>query len=196
MNLRHFFFSFRSFTPIPIVLILLNFAEPISPFLWMGIGSVFIGEYIRFYSVRYAGGITRTRKVGAPSLCTSGPYAHTRNPLYVGNMVIYMGITLIAGGIFMWELLGIMFLFFAIQYALIISLEEETLGDLFGIEYDKYKNNVPRFIPRITRWKDSDNRIPTSLIKTIITEKRTLQNIVLTVSLMFIKPYFGNPISF
>ena len=150
MNLRDCFFSYRSFTPIPIVFILLYFTEPIFPFLWVGFGSVFIGEYIRFCAVRYAGGVTRTRKVGAPSLCTSGPYAHIRNPLYLGNMVIYMGVTFIAGGVFMWEFLGIVFIYFTIQYVMIISLEEETLSDLFGTEYDQYKINVPRFIPRIT----------------------------------------------
>ena len=194
MDLRNFFFSYRSFTPAPIVFILLYLAEPRFPFLWIGFGSVFIGEYIRFYAVRYAGGITRTRKVGAPSLCTSGPYAHTRNPLYLGNMVIYMGVTFIAGGVFMWELFGLVLIFFAIQYAMIISLEEETLADLFGIEYDIYKNNVPRFIPRISPWNGPDNRIPASLTNTITTEKRTLQNIVFILSLIFVRTYFGDAI--
>ena len=145
MNLKDYFFAYRSFTPIPIVFILLYFTEPIFPFLWIGFGSVFIGEYIRFYAVRYAGGITRTRKVGAPSLCTSGPYAHIRNPLYLGNMFIYMGVTFIAGGVFMWEFLGIVFIYFTIQYVMIISLEEEKLSGLFGVEYNQYKINVPRF---------------------------------------------------
>ena len=195
MNLKDYFFAYRSFTPIPIVFILLYFTEPIFPFLWIGFGSVFIGEYIRFYAVRYAGGVTRTRKVSAPSLCTSGPYAHIRNPLYLGNMVIYMGVTFIAGGVFMWEFLGIVFIYFTIQYVMIISLEEETLSDLFGAEYDQYKINVPRFIPRITPWKSPDNRIPASITKTITTEKRTLQNILLLLSLIFIRTYFGNGIS-
>jgi len=195
MNLRDCFFVYRSFTPIPIVFILLYFTEPIFPFLWIGFGSVFIGEYIRFYAVRYAGGVTRTRKVSAPSLCTSGPYAHIRNPLYLGNMFIYMGVTFIAGGVFMWEFLGMVFIYFTIQYVMIISLEEETLSDLFGAEYDQYKINVPRFIPRITPWKSPDNRIPASITKTITTEKRTLQNILLLLSLIFIRTYFGNGIS-
>ena len=195
MNLKDYFFAYRSFTPIPIVFILLYFTEPIFPFLWVGFGSVFIGEYIRFYAVRYAGGITRSRKVGAPSLCTSGPYAHIRNPLYLGNMVIYMGVTFIAGGVFMWGFLGMVFIYFTIQYVMIISLEEETLSDLFGAEYDQYKINVPRFIPRITPWKSPANRIPASITKTMTTEKRTLQNILLLLSLIFIRTYFGNGIS-
>ena len=48
-----------------------------------------VGEYIRINAVMYAGGETRTIKVGAPALCTAGPYARTRNPLYIGNMIIY-----------------------------------------------------------------------------------------------------------
>ena len=110
-------------------------------------------------------------------------------------MVIYMGVTFIAGGVYMWEFLGIVFIYFTIQYVMIISLEEETLSGLFGAEYDHYKINVPRFIPRITPWKSTDNRIPASFTKTITTEKRTLQNILLLLSLIFIRTYFGNGIS-
>ena len=83
-------------------------------------------------------GATRTRDVGAPSLCTSGPYAQTRNPLYVGNMLMYVGIVLIAG--MPNELFAaiVTAVFFIVQYSLIISLEEETLDKLFREEYSVY----------------------------------------------------------
>ena len=67
-------------------------------------------------AVRFAGGATRTRKVGAPFLCTSGPYSKTRNPLYWGNIIIYLGVALLGGGILMWELFTLVGLFFIIQY--------------------------------------------------------------------------------
>ena len=94
----------------------------------------------------------------------------------------------------MWELFGLVLIFFSIQYAMIISLEEETLAGLFGKEYDIYKNNVPRFIPRISPWNGPDNHIPASLTNTITTEKRTLQNIVFILSLIFVRTYFGDAI--
>ena len=96
---------------------------------------ILIGELIRINAVSHAGGITRTMNVGAPSLCTSGPYSRTRNPLYLGNMIIYLGIVLVAGGEYVFILEGIVFLYFTFQYMMIISLEEETLKKLFGDEY-------------------------------------------------------------
>ena len=187
MKIKYLIFSYRSFTPIPIVFILLYFTEFRIPFLWIGLGLVFIGEYIRFKAVQYAGGITRTRNVGAPSLCQSGPYSYVRNPLYVGNMYIYIGFVFVAGSHYIWELFCVVFIYFSIQYAMIIALEEKTLSNLFGKVYDQYKNNVPRFIPRSTPWNNSDNRIPASIKITFINEKRTLQNIILFMSLIIIK---------
>ena len=97
------------------------------------------GELIRIWAVSYAGGKTRTRKVGAPELCTSGPYSFTRNPLYLGNMFMYIGISIIAGAPNIILMISIIFSFFLIQYTFIVSLEEETLTALFGEQYINYK---------------------------------------------------------
>jgi len=191
MDLRNFLFQYRSFTPIPIVVVVLYNSNPVYPLYLFGGGLLFLGELIRIYAVSYAGGITRTTKVGAPSLCTSGPYALTRNPLYFGNMIIFSGVTIITGGIYVWEMFLFVFIFFTFQYGMIISLEEETLVNLFGEDYYNYKNNVPRLFPRLQPWKSSDNRSPTPIIKTLKTEKRTLQNIVLILCSIIARDYFG-----
>ena len=191
MDLRNFLFQYRSFTPIPIVVVVLYNSNPVYPLYLFGGGLLFLGELIRIYAVSYAGGITRTTKVGAPSLCTSGPYALTRNPLYFGNMIIFSGVTIITGGIYIWEMFLFVFIFFTFQYGMIISLEEETLVNLFGEDYYNYKNNVPRLLPRLQPWKSSDNRSPTPIIKTLKTEKRTLQNIVLILCSIIARDYFG-----
>jgi protein-S-isoprenylcysteine O-methyltransferase Ste14 len=191
MDLRNLLFTYRSFTPVPIVLAILYFSDPSVPFIYFGLGLVSIGEFIRINAVQYAGGATRTTKVGAPSLCTAGPYAITRNPLYLGNMIIYCGISLIAGGQFMWELLLIVFAVFSFQYSMIISLEEDTLIDLFGNEYELYRNNVPRLFPRLSPWHNQDFRKPTPFLKTLKIEKRTLQNISLMLFILFARYYWG-----
>ena len=67
--------------------------------------------------------------------------------------------------------------FFIIQYSLIIALEEEKLEELFGQEYQIYKKNVPAVLPRIVRWRSADNRRPKGIIKSLKTEKRTIQNV-------------------
>jgi len=129
--------------------------------------------------------------VGAPSLCTSGPYAQTRNPLYVGNMLMYVGIVLIAG--MPNELFAaiVTAVFFIVQYSLIISLEEETLDKLFREEYSEYKQNVPPIFPKLKPWRGGKNRKPATILQTLKTEKRTLQNVFLIILFIFIR--INNP---
>ena len=153
VDLRNFLFSYRSFTPIPIAVTIIYFSHPVLPYLYIGLGLIFIGELTRINAVRYAGGVTRTMKVGAPSLCTAGPYSITRNPLYFGNMIIYCGIVFTAGGVHMWQLLFLTFIYFTFQYSMIISLEEERLKQQNSAElaaeliarteilHDEIKNN-------------------------------------------------------
>ncbi len=192
MDLRLFLFKKRSYTPIPIVLAVLYFSKLSYPFWAFGAAFIILGELIRLSAVRYAGGRTRTTKVGANSLCTSGPYSRTRNPLYIGNLFIYSGVVLLSGGVYMFQLLTIVIFYFIFQYSMIISLEEEKLSNVFGQEYSKYKDNVPRIIPLIIPWDSKSKLKPTSIIKTLKTEKRTLQNLFLLVSILISKPYFLN----
>ena len=191
MDLRNFLFSNRSFTPIPLVLAILYLSSLSYPYFIIGIGLIVVGESIRIYAVRFGGGATRTTNVGAPSLCTSGPYSRCRNPLYLGNMIIYCGVVLVAGGQFVWPLLFIVFAFFTLQYSMIISLEEETLVKLFGNEYQLYRESIPRLFPRLSPWLGNDKRVPLTIIQTLQTEKRTLQNIIIIIILIGAKNYYG-----
>ena len=187
MDIRNLFFKSRSFTPIPILLMMLYFARPNSPYFFLGIVLIVIGEIIRLRSVSFAGGETRTMNVGASSICKSGPYSIVRNPLYIGNMLIYVGFAFVAGSVYVVTISSITFVYFLIQYSLIISLEEEALEKKFGDEYINYKRLVPSIIPRINNTFRNYDTIPSSLGKTIKTEKRTLQNILLVSLLLFLR---------
>ena len=187
MDIRNIFFKFRSYTPIPIALAIIYNSQPILPFSALGILLIVVGEIVRIDAVRFAGGATRTRNVGAPSLCTSGPYSRTRNPLYWGNMIIYTGVAFLGGGDWMWHFVTTIIIFFMVQYYFIISLEEETLKLKFGKEYKSYIENVPRLLPKITPWNSSNEIEPQNLYKTLKTEKRTLQNILLIFILILFK---------
>ena len=187
MNIGNFFFKYRSYTPIPLAAIILYNAQPTNAYVDLGLIFIILGESIRFWSVSYAGGITRTTTVGAKTLCNAGPFAHTRNPLYIGNMLIYNGIVLIAGASNIFALLMLTWLFFIIQYFLIIKLEEQTLTRIFGATYLDYTKNVPRLFPRLFRWKSNDIRQPMTFLKTLHTEKRTLQNIVIFLIFIYIR---------
>src|ERR1700694_5338388 len=63
-----------------------------SPFsIALGLPIAFLGEAVRCWAVGYSGVTTRGDHVEAPALITAGPYAHVRNPLYVGNFITALG---------------------------------------------------------------------------------------------------------
>ena len=187
MDIRNFFFKNRSFTPIPVAISIIYFAQPDNPNILIGFVILLLGELIRMWSVSYAGGETRTTNVGAPSLCTAGPYGYVRNPIYVGNMLMYLGIVIIAGSPNVTLMALTTMTFFIIQYSLIISLEEQKLDELFGLEYVTYKKNVRAIFPRFTKWKTDDNRTPLSFGRLLKTEKRTLQNVAFILTLINVR---------
>ena len=190
MKIANFLFKYRSYTPIPLALyILINSNFQIQNLI-IGLTLIFIGELLRIWAVSYAGGITRTTKVGAPSLCTTGPYSYTRNPLYIGNMIIYTGVVYVAGSYNILSMLIITWTFFIIQYYLIFKLEQNRLIEIFGKEYKAYMDNVPILFPRLSPWINKDKYVPMKLLNTIKTEKRTLQNIILLIIIIYFKNQF------
>jgi protein-S-isoprenylcysteine O-methyltransferase Ste14 len=84
-------------------------------------------------------------------LTTTGPYAHTRNPLYLGSILIAVGFG--AASLNPWLLLSLLLLFLFI-YLPVIRSEEEYLRTHFA-DFDSYAAEVPRLIPRLTPRKDS-----------------------------------------
>ena len=127
MDIRRLFFKIRGYTPIPLMLVLIYQSDMNFKLALIGAILALVGEYIRLNGVRAAGGRTRTRNVGAKELCTWGIFAHTRNPLYIGNALIYIGMVFFAGGRWLLPLMLLVFVYILFQYGLIISLEEETL---------------------------------------------------------------------
>tara|TARA_B100002052_G_C15571978_1_gene458229 strand:- start:78 stop:596 length:519 start_codon:yes stop_codon:yes gene_type:complete len=166
---------------------LLYFSDITILYFSIGLILIFLGEILRIYAVSYAGGKTRTRNVGASTLCTAGPYSRTRNPLYIGNVIIYLGVVFFSGGPLMLQFLFIVLVFFCIQYYFIIQLEEKKLLELFKEKYVNYQNNVPALIPRITPWTGGVKIAPHTLSQTLKIEKRTLQNIALIIVFIIVK---------
>ncbi len=175
-NISNIFFKYRSYTPIPFLLLMVIFAEPSINSMIIGFAIAISGELMRFWGVSWAGSETRTTGgVGGTYLVISGPFAFVRNPLYVGNILLYTGI-----GIMSWSLFPylqiVALLFFAVQYHFIVLEEEKFLKEKFGEAYKNYFKNVPRFIPRFTPYKDSTLEQPSYNPNAgIKSERRTLQ---------------------
>ena len=79
-------------------------------------------------------------------LTTSGPYAYTRNPLYLGSLVLASGFVVASRS---WWIAGFAALMFLAIYIPVINSEEEFLRSKFT-EFDGYARSVPRLIPRLT----------------------------------------------
>ncbi|HEY8203733.1 MAG TPA: isoprenylcysteine carboxylmethyltransferase family protein [Pyrinomonadaceae bacterium] len=83
-------------------------------------------------------------------LATGGPYAYTRNPLYLGTFLMGLGFTVAAGR---WILALVFALFFVGIYVPVMRVESATLEGLFADKYRLYARSVPLFLPRVTPYR-------------------------------------------
>ncbi|MCF7911975.1 MAG: isoprenylcysteine carboxylmethyltransferase family protein [Candidatus Cloacimonetes bacterium] len=118
----------------------------------------FIGLGVRIYTIGHIPKGTsgrNTKKQVADSLNTKGIYSIVRNPLYLGNFIIYAGVVLFAHSF--WIAL-IYILIFWLYYERIIYAEESFLIRKFGAEYLEWAEQTPAFIPRFKNFQKSDLR--------------------------------------
>jgi protein-S-isoprenylcysteine O-methyltransferase Ste14 len=117
---------------------------------WVAAGLVLVvaGQLIRVLTIGFLyikrGG--KDGRVYAPGLVTGGIFAHCRNPMYLGNLLLVLGYLALAGNPY-GLLAGAAFFTFA--YAAIIAAEEGYLLGRFGEEYRAYCARVPRLLPRL-----------------------------------------------
>ena len=185
LDLRRLVFKYRSYTPLPFLILMLIFAKPTSASLISGFAVVLIGEAIRLWGVSIAGSETRTTgKVGGTYLITNGAFAYVRNPLYVGNMVMYLGVGIMSLALFPW-LLIVAAAFFYIQYAMIVSQEEEYLAATFAEQYKHYAAHVGRFFPRLSPYQSlTPHAKQLNWQEGFASERRTIQAIGLVTLLI------------
>lgn len=80
------------------------------------------------------------------ALAVSGPYRYTRNPLYLGNLIIGIGVVISTYSIWVAVLLAGNFL---IVYPFVINREKNRMKEFFPVEYEEFKRKVPLFFPHI-----------------------------------------------
>jgi len=88
----------------------------------------------------------QNRQVWANTLVDGGMFAHCRNPLYVGNLLIILGLAIVHNG---WAMYAVGLGFFVLAYASIVNAEEDYLRGRFGDAYERYCQRVPRWIPSL-----------------------------------------------
>lgn len=139
-------FKNRGWLPVPFLLVPLLVPASQTRNGWLvAIAFIVVGELIRTAGVAAAGTVTRRRSRDVQRLVTYGAFAWTRNPLYVGNLLVWVGF-MVGSGV-LW-FIPIAIVLFAIEYTLIVRYEEGVLESIFGTEYLAYKARVPRWLAR------------------------------------------------
>ena len=139
-------FRYRGVLPVPFLLVPLLAPGQQTRAGWI-LGTLLIvaGEALRLAGVSAAGTVTRRRSRNVQRLVTYGIFAWMRNPLYVGNFLIWVGF--VAGSGVLW-FLPVVVVLFAVEYSFIVRYEEGVLESIFGEEFLAYKAGTPRWFPR------------------------------------------------
>jgi hypothetical protein len=90
------------------------------------------------------------------ALATTGPYAYTRNPLYLGSFLLGLGFTVAAGRWFLIIIFAAMLLGI---YLPVMRVESATLAELFGDKFHDYAQHVPLIWPRLSPYRSPDYQI-------------------------------------
>jgi protein-S-isoprenylcysteine O-methyltransferase Ste14 len=128
----------------PLAIAVLFFARPTPRSILAGALVGAMGLWLR----ALAAGYLHKQEV----LTVTGPYAYTRNPLYLGSAILTLG-----AGIAMrfWISAVILFVYFIVVYFIVMRREEKELQLRHGAAFDEYARVVPLFIPRLTAVKAS-----------------------------------------
>jgi protein-S-isoprenylcysteine O-methyltransferase Ste14 len=162
-------FRHRTAIPLPIAAALLLVparwfpASLSTSSVWPGVPVVLLGEAIRFWAVHHIGAISRTRTDRLGPLVDTGPFSLVRNPLYVGNILLWAGFAVSSRLLVLAPLIVAML---ALEYHAIVRWEERLLTSRMGEPYESYTRRVPRWLPlarlparapdgRVFSWRDT-----------------------------------------
>lgn len=190
-------FRRRSAIPLPIVALLLIPSSgpsapaclscpscPSCPTRLAGLLLVLAGELLRLWAVRHIGVISRTRSDRIGPLVDSGPFACVRNPLYLGNILLWVGFTLSAGLVWLAPLVAALLAF---EYHAIVRWEERLVDSRIGAPYRAYKARVPRWLPRPAARRPTPTLPLFSWRQTFFSERGTLIAIAAGYAVLAIK---------
>jgi protein-S-isoprenylcysteine O-methyltransferase Ste14 len=198
VRLGQFFFRYRNVVGPAILLIVILFATPRHLLGdqdadgWMdllGACVVGLGLGVRAMTIGYEyivrGG--RKRQVYADKLVQGGVYAHTRNPMYLGNGLIALGMVLIINAP---EVYLIAVPMIVLVYATIIAAEEAYLREKFGAEFDDYCARVPRILPRLSGFRDSVRDMRFNWRRVLVKDYSTIFiSVIVVLVLSFVDDY-------
>jgi protein-S-isoprenylcysteine O-methyltransferase Ste14 len=137
-----FFVRWRVRLGYPLAIAVLWFAQPNPLSILFGTCVGLVGLWLR----GYAAGFLHKHEI----LTVTGPYARTRNPLYLGSAILALGVAFAAHS---WMSAMILCGYFALFYSIVMRREENELQSRYGAVFGEYARAVPLFLPRLTAAK-------------------------------------------
>lgn len=111
----------------------------------VGATATVAGELIRAWAMAHIGSRSRTRGADMGEQVVGGPFGWSRNPIYLGNLLVGAGM---AWAAHVPVLFGLFVALFFVQHGFIVAWEEERLLKMFGERYLEYCRRVARWLPR------------------------------------------------
>lgn len=184
ITIGNFFFRFRNilfiflylllFLPSPDIFTKARFGN--NYHIWpivIGLLVTILGEAIRGATIGLAyiirGG--KDKKVHAENLVTEGIFKHCRNPLYVGNILMLLGVGILSNS---WIYLGIVFPIFLFIYQSIVMAEENFLQNKFGFDFTNYCRRVNRWVINLKGIESTFSEMKFNYKRWILKEYNTL----------------------
>jgi len=204
VRLGGWLFKHRTWLPLPLAaaILLIPSSGSASP-AWFTAGLALVagGELLRIWGVGHIGVISRTRSDRLGPLIATGPFAYTRNPLYIGNIALWVGFALSAQLPWLAPLVAVVLAF---EYHAIVRWEETLLESRLGAAYRDYAARVPRWLPFVystfaptrrhegtkPRTASDGTRAAFTWRETLFSERGTLIAIAAAYLLLWIKARF------
>lgn len=193
IKIGDFFFKFRNLLFPIIILILFLVRPPVDKILgveffeeskdYITIFITFLGLLLRALVIGFVyikrGGLNK--KVYADTLVQDGFFGMCRNPLYVGNLLIYFGVFLMHGDI--WVIVfGNLFMLFV--YHCIVAAEEFFLKQKFGVQFTNYCKQVPRWSFRLSKFNESTKGMYFHFKRVLLKDYTTITNTIIAITLI------------
>ena len=163
--------------------------------LWLGLVLLVVGQGVRILTIGldYIRRGGKNKRIYADDLVTTGIYAHCRNPMYLGNILIVFGYLAVYGNLAMVAIAGVVYL---IAYIAIMKAEEQYLAAHFGEPYERYQSDTPRWIPRLDGIGATLSQFDFDWEKVIRKEYGTIfTTVIVTIALVARKAYQAGPMN-
>jgi protein-S-isoprenylcysteine O-methyltransferase Ste14 len=141
-----FFVRWRVRLGYPLAVAVLGLARPTLQTIAVGAAVGTVGLWLR----AYAAGYLHKKE----TLTVTGPYAYTRNPLYLGSAILSAGVGIATDS---WIAAALLLIYFAVFYSIVMRREEGELRRFHAAAFEVYAKAVPLFFPRFGATKDSSD---------------------------------------